>query len=187
MASNDYGAEARERVVDETLELIDNLDVHQARSILRCFAIDDESFDARALETITKTAQKAAENAQKSAQASQASMNVTSPDDHSDEGYYDQQRCATDEALASDPGNPRFEDVDTERFIRGRHVTINHYYMGKGPEAQPQPEPKPAPEPEPNWPYCIRCSDYYVEEDNVMQSDGTYPCGYHTGTCLPQK
>lgn len=50
-----YGDEARERVVDETLGLIDHLDVHQARSILRCFAIDDENFDTHALATVAKT------------------------------------------------------------------------------------------------------------------------------------
>lgn len=245
MASNDYGSEARDRVVDDTLDLIDDLDVHQARSILRCFAIDEENFDARALTTITTTiratrersrndydaqlhfpnnrvarlnrehliksrakfadaeksvsdtspshntqfdiasadlwwAQKAAEDAQRSAQTSQASMHIPCADDDTDEGYYDQQRGTTDGTTISDPSNPRFEDADTERSIRGRHVTINHYYMGKGPEVQPQPEPKL------DWLYCVRCNDYYVEEDNVVQSDGAPPCGYHSGTCLPK-
>ncbi|KAK7698506.1 hypothetical protein SLS64_012498 [Diaporthe eres] len=55
MSVNQYGDEARERVVDETLGLIDHLDVHQTRSILRCFAIDDENFDAHALATVAKT------------------------------------------------------------------------------------------------------------------------------------
>ncbi|KAG6360952.1 hypothetical protein INS49_012020 [Diaporthe citri] len=55
MSVNEYGDEARERVVDETLSLIDHLGVEQARSILRCFAIDEENFDAHALVTVEKT------------------------------------------------------------------------------------------------------------------------------------
>lgn len=55
MSMNEYGNEARELMVDETLSLIDNLDVDQARSILRCFAIDEENFDAHALATVAMT------------------------------------------------------------------------------------------------------------------------------------
>lgn len=55
MSVNEYGDEARERVVDETLSLVDHLNVDQARSILRCFAIDDENFDTHALATVVKT------------------------------------------------------------------------------------------------------------------------------------
>lgn len=55
MSVNDYADEARERVVDETLSLIDHLDIDQARSILRCVAIDEENFDAHALATVAMT------------------------------------------------------------------------------------------------------------------------------------
>lgn len=55
MPVSGYGDEARERVVDETLDLIDSLDIDQARSILRCFTIDEENFDSRALVTVAKT------------------------------------------------------------------------------------------------------------------------------------
>lgn len=55
MATNGSGDEARERVVDETLDLIDDLDLDQARSILRYFTIDEENFDRRALVAITNT------------------------------------------------------------------------------------------------------------------------------------
>lgn len=55
MSTKEYDGEERERVVDETLSLIDHLDVAQARSILRCFAIDEENFDTRALAIVAKT------------------------------------------------------------------------------------------------------------------------------------
>ncbi|KAJ0117357.1 hypothetical protein J7T55_003771 [Diaporthe amygdali] len=55
MALNGYGDEVHERVVDETLDLIDDLDLDQARSILRCFTIDEENFDRRALVAIMNT------------------------------------------------------------------------------------------------------------------------------------
>lgn len=55
MLANHDRDEARDRVVNETLDLIDKLDVDQARSLLRCFAIDEENFDSRALATIAKT------------------------------------------------------------------------------------------------------------------------------------
>jgi hypothetical protein len=46
---------ARDRVVNEMMRLIDNLDLDQAKSILRCLAIDEENFDSRALATFTET------------------------------------------------------------------------------------------------------------------------------------
>lgn len=55
MAVNGERDEARDRAVGQTLDLVDKLDVDQARSLLRCFAIDDENFDSQALETLTKT------------------------------------------------------------------------------------------------------------------------------------
>jgi hypothetical protein len=55
MFSNGGRDQARDRVVNEMLLLIDNLDLDQARSILRCFSIDEESFDTRALTKVTET------------------------------------------------------------------------------------------------------------------------------------
>lgn len=55
MSTNEYHDEARERVADETLSLIDHLDIVQARSILRCFAIDEENFDTHALAIVAET------------------------------------------------------------------------------------------------------------------------------------
>lgn len=55
MSVNEYGVETRDQVVDETLNLIDDLDIDQARSILRCLAIDEENFDTHALATVTET------------------------------------------------------------------------------------------------------------------------------------
>lgn len=55
MSVTEYDGEERERVVDETLGLIDHLDVAQARSILRCVAIDEENFDTHALAVVAKT------------------------------------------------------------------------------------------------------------------------------------
>lgn len=55
MLANQDRDESRDRVVNETLDLIDKLDVDQARSLLRCFAIDEENFDSRALSTVAKT------------------------------------------------------------------------------------------------------------------------------------
>lgn len=64
MSINEYGDEARERVVDETLSLIDHLDVDQARSILRCFAIDEDNFDTNALATVVETVRETSDRSQ---------------------------------------------------------------------------------------------------------------------------
>lgn len=74
-----------------------------------------------------------------------------------------------------------FEKVETRRLIRDGHVTINHYYMNKGPEIQPEPEPKPQPQSR----LCVLCNDWYFEEDNVLQEDGRPPCGSHSGMIRP--
>lgn len=60
----EYGVEARDRVVDETLNLIDDLDVNQARSILRCFAIDEDNFDTHALATVAETVRATSDRSQ---------------------------------------------------------------------------------------------------------------------------
>lgn len=64
MSVNEYGVEARDRVVDETLNLIDALDVNPARSILRCFAIDEDNFDTHALATVAETVRATSDRSQ---------------------------------------------------------------------------------------------------------------------------
>lgn len=64
MSVNEYRDEARERIVDETLSLIDHLDVDQARSLLRCFAIDEDNFDTHALAIVAETVRATSDRSQ---------------------------------------------------------------------------------------------------------------------------
>lgn len=55
MSSNDDDTETREREVDDILGLIDVLNEHEARSILRWLATNDEEVDPSMLSKILRT------------------------------------------------------------------------------------------------------------------------------------
>ncbi|POS68986.1 hypothetical protein DHEL01_v212620 [Diaporthe helianthi] len=197
MNANGERDEARDQAVNETLDLIETLDIDQARSLLRCFAIDEENFDSHALETVAKTVRATCDRSGNDYDAlchfpsgSVARLNrehLLEALAASAEAETVQMDGAAD-ILAADLGDLEFEKLETRRLIREGHVTINHYYMNKAPDAQPEPKPEQKPEKKPPYTVptkplshmCARCHNLYFKEDNILLEDGRGPCRVHT-------